>query len=44
MPKKPETGTRLHNEARSAAAPSSVLTAREFLLAFGKRASCFFKP
>ncbi|CAI9580205.1 unnamed protein product, partial [Staurois parvus] len=39
-----ETGTLLHNEAWSTAAPSSVLTAREFLLAFGERASGFFKP
>ncbi|CAI9561002.1 unnamed protein product, partial [Staurois parvus] len=38
-----ETGTRLHNEAWSAAAPSSVLAAREFFLSFDKRASGFFK-
>ncbi|CAI9555640.1 unnamed protein product, partial [Staurois parvus] len=35
--RKSETGTWLHNEAWSAAAPSSVLAAREFLLAFGER-------
>ncbi|CAI9563030.1 unnamed protein product, partial [Staurois parvus] len=35
--RKSETGTRLQNEAWSAAA-------REFLLAFGERGSGFFKP
>ncbi|CAI9622907.1 unnamed protein product, partial [Staurois parvus] len=38
-----ETGNRLHNEAWSAAAPSSVLAAREFLLTFGERASELFQ-
>ncbi|CAI9621378.1 unnamed protein product, partial [Staurois parvus] len=33
VPQKPETGTRLHNEAWSAGAP---LATKEFLLAFGE--------